>query len=76
MPEEQNVLSRRPGETVAVASQTLPPAATCEDAFREVEIDVPILGFTVRIRFVRYLQKWRKERRWFWLSDSAVRVED
>jgi hypothetical protein len=74
--DEKNVLPSLPGEIVGAAIKTLPPAETCEDEFREVVIDVPSHGFTARIRFQRYLHKWRKERRWFWVVDSAVRVED
>jgi hypothetical protein len=75
IPAEQDVLARLPGEIIAAASQKLPIAESCEDVVREVTIEVPIHGSTVRIRFVRHVQRWRKERRWFWLADSAVRVK-
>lgn len=75
MSEDPDVRRLIPGEVMAAASNTLPPADACEDAFREVTVEVPTHGFTARIRFRRFLHKWRKNRRWFWTVESAVRVD-
>jgi hypothetical protein len=46
MAEDKNVLSVLPGEIIGAAMNTLPPAETCQEAFREVTIDDPSHGFT------------------------------
>lgn len=76
MRDDENVLRLIPGDVIGAASNTLPPAEACEDAFREATIEVPTQGFTARIRFNRLLQRWRKHRRWFWTAESASRVEE
>ena len=76
MTQDENVLSSLPGEIIGAAMSSLPPAETCKDEFREVIIDDPTHGITVRIRFTRFHHRWRKQRRWFWVVDSALRIED
>jgi hypothetical protein len=59
MPEE-NLLALIPGELIAIASRTLPPAETCEGEQREVEIDVPG-RFRARVLFKPFLLQARED---------------
>lgn len=68
---DNGILAQVPGQFIAQASQTLPPAGTAEDRDYPVEIDAGHLG-AVRITFRKQKAKHGKSSHWFW---SAKRAE-
>lgn len=70
---DNGILAQVPGQFIAQASQTLPPAGTAEDRDYDVEIDAGHLG-AVRITFRKQKLKCAKHSHWFWLAQRADRV--
>ena len=70
---DENLLALIPGELIARASHTLPPAETCKGELREVEVDVSG-RFRARVLFKAFYFKRAKMSRWFWTAEAAVRI--
>lgn len=70
---DNGILAQVPGQFIAQASQTLPPAATAEDRDYPVEIEAGHLG-PVRITFRKQKLKRAKHSHWFWLAQRAEKV--
>lgn len=71
--ESNGILAQVPGQFIAQASQTLPPAGTAEARDYPVEIEAGHLG-AVRITFRKQKMKRAKHSHWFWLAQRAERV--
>ncbi|CAB3889990.1 hypothetical protein LMG26788_03791 [Achromobacter pulmonis] len=71
--DENGILEHVPGQYVAQAQQTLPPAATAEDRDYTVEIDAGHAGL-VRLTFRRQKARRAKHSHWFWLARRADAV--
>ncbi|MGE8690899.1 MAG: hypothetical protein ACN6PJ_27400 [Achromobacter sp.] len=71
--DDNGILEQVPGQYVARAALTLPPAATAEDHHYTVEIDAGHAGL-VRITFRRQKAKRAKHSHWFWLARRADAV--
>ncbi|ASC63590.1 hypothetical protein B9P52_04465 [Achromobacter denitrificans] len=71
--EDNGILEQVPGQYVAQASHTLPPAATAEDRDYDVVIDA---GHAGRVRLFFRKQKARRGKfsHWFWLAKRAEAV--
>lgn len=70
---EENLLAMIPGDLIAQASRTLPPAERCKGMLREVEIDVPG-RFRAKVLYKPFYFKPGKIGRWFWTAESAERI--
>lgn len=70
---DNGILAEVPGQYVAQAAQTLPPAVTAEDRDYDVVIDA---GHAGRVRLFYRKQKARRGKfsHWFWLAHRAERV--
>lgn len=71
--DDNGILGQVPGQYVAQAQQTLPPAATAEDRDYQVEIDAGHAG-RVRIFYRKQKAKRGKFSHWFWAVKRAERV--
>lgn len=71
---DNGILAQVPGQFIAQASQTLPPAATAEDRDYPVEIEAGHAG-QVRITFRKQKLKRAKHSHWFWLAQRADAVD-
>ncbi|MFY2599469.1 hypothetical protein ACOTHJ_21150 [Achromobacter xylosoxidans] len=71
--EDNGILEQVPGQYVAQAALTLPPAATAEDRDYTVEIDAGHAG-PVRLTFRRQKTRRAKRTHWFWLAQRADAV--
>lgn len=71
---ENGILAAVPGQYVAQASLTLPPAATAEDRLYEVVIEAGHAG-RVRLFFRKQKARRAKHSHWFWLALRADRAE-
>ena len=71
---EDNLLAKIPGEYVAKAAQSLPPAATATFETAGAMLEVPNLG-TVRLIFDRLHHKRGKVVHSFWRIRSAELVK-
>ncbi|CAB3664078.1 hypothetical protein LMG26696_03527 [Achromobacter pulmonis] len=71
--DDNGILEQVPGQYVAQAALTLPPAATAEDRDYTVEIDAGHAGL-VRITFRRQKARRAKHMHWFWLAQRADAV--
>ncbi|MFY3311555.1 hypothetical protein [Achromobacter ruhlandii] len=71
--EDNGILEQVPGQYVAQAALTLPPAATAEDRDHLVEIDAGHAG-RVRLTFRRQKAKRAKHTHWFWSAKRADAV--
>lgn len=69
--EEASALARIPGQYIAKALNTLPPAETAALDVMEVLIDVPSLG-AVRITAKRMKHKRGRFTHYFWTADRAT----
>lgn len=69
--EDNEILEQVPGQCVAQAKQSLPPATTAEDRDYPAEVDAGHAGH-VRLFFRKQKAKRGKFSRWFWV---AVRAE-
>lgn len=68
--DDNGILEQVPGQYVAQAALTLPPAATAEDRDYPVEIDAGHAGL-VRITFWRQKTRRAKRTHWFWSAKRA-----
>lgn len=68
--EDNGILEQVPGQYVARAALTLPPAAAAEDCDHSVEIDAGHAG-RVRITFRRQKTRRAKRTHWFWQAKRA-----
>ncbi|CUJ79884.1 hypothetical protein [Achromobacter sp. 2789STDY5608628] len=68
--DDNGILEQVPGQYVAQAALTLPPAATAEDRDYPVEIDAGL----VRITFRRQKTRRNKTSHWFWSARRADAV--
>jgi hypothetical protein len=68
------MLARIPGQYVAEALKTLPPAENAKLDVMEVLIEVPNLG-AVRITATRMKHKKGKSTHYFWTAENAALVE-
>ncbi|MFY1848684.1 hypothetical protein [Achromobacter dolens] len=68
--DDNGILEQVPGQYVARAALTLPPAATAEDRDYPVEIDAGHAGL-VRITFRRQKARRAKYTHWFWSARRA-----
>lgn len=73
MEENNGILAEVPGQYVAQASLTLPPAAAAEDREYPVEIDAGHAG-RVRIFYRKQKAKRGKFSHWFWQARRAEKV--
>ncbi|MDQ1759033.1 hypothetical protein DAI43_15500 [Achromobacter xylosoxidans] len=71
--EDNGILEQVPGQYVAQAKQSLPPAATAEDREYPVEIDAGHAGL-VRIFYRKQKAKRGKFSHWFWVAVRAERA--
>ncbi|CAB3627547.1 MULTISPECIES: hypothetical protein [Achromobacter] len=71
--DDNGILEQVPGQYVAQAQQTLPPAATAEDRDYPVEIDAGHAG-RVRVTFQRQKTRRAKTTHWFWRAQRADAV--
>lgn len=71
--DDNGILGQVPGQYVAQAQQTLPPAATAEDRDYQVEIDAGHAG-RVRIFYRKQKAKRGKFSHWFWAVKRAERA--
>lgn len=71
--DDNGILEQVPGQYVARASLTLPPAATAEDRDYPVEIDAGHAGL-VRVTFRRQMARRAKHSHWFWRARRADRI--
>ncbi|WP_088158058.1 hypothetical protein [Achromobacter xylosoxidans] len=71
--ENNGILEQVPGQYVAEAKQSLPPAATVEDRDYEVVIEAGHAG-TVRLFFRKQKAKRGKFSHWFWVAVRAERI--
>jgi len=71
--DDNGILEQVPGQYVAQAARTLPPAATAEDRDYPVEIDAGHAGL-VRIIFRRQKARRAKHMHWFWLAKRADKI--
>ncbi|AZS78754.1 hypothetical protein ELS24_10055 [Achromobacter spanius] len=70
---DNGILAQVPGQFIAQASQTLPPAGTAEDRDYHAEIEAGHLG-AVRITFRKQKLKRAKHSHWFWAAKRAEKV--
>ena len=70
---DNGILAEVPGQYVAEAKQSLPPAATAEDRDYDVVIDAGHAG-RVRIFFRKQKAKRGKFSHWFWAAKWAEKV--
>ncbi len=68
--EDNGILEQVPGQYVAQAALTLPPAVTAEDRDYPVEINAGHAGL-VRITFRRQKTRRAKRTHWFWSAKRA-----
>ncbi|MNV32307.1 hypothetical protein D3C71_1236410 [compost metagenome] len=73
MEEDKGILAEVPGQYVAQASLTLPPAVTAEDREYPIEIEAGHVG-RVHIYFQKQKTKRGKFSHWFWLARRAERI--
>ena len=67
-----HLLARIPGNYIAKALQTLPPAANADDgAVMDCFVNVPELG-RVRITAKRFKHKRGRSTHYFWTAESAA----
>lgn len=71
--DDNGILEQVPGQYVAQAALTLPPATTAEDRDYPVEIDAGHAGL-VRVIFRRQKARRAKHTHWFWLARRADAV--
>lgn len=71
--DDNGILEQVPGQYVAQAQQTLPPAAAAEDRDYPVEVDAGHAGL-VRVTFRRQKARRNKTTHWFWSAKRADRV--
>lgn len=71
--DDNGILAQVPGDYVAQAALTLPPATTVEDRDYPVEIDAGHAGL-VRITFQRQKARRAKRTHWFWSAKRADAV--
>lgn len=71
--EDNGILEQVPGQYVAQAKQSLPPAATAEDRDYSVEVDAGHAG-RVRLFFRKQKAKRGKFSHWFWVAVRAERI--
>lgn len=67
------ILEQVGGNYIALAQQSLPPAAIAEDRDYPVEIDAGHAGL-VRVTFRRQKARRNKTTHWFWSAKRADRV--
>jgi hypothetical protein len=67
---DNGILAQIPGEYIARATNTLPPAVADQDAHAVVEMEVPGLGH-VRVKFKLLSHCHRHSRHWFWTATHA-----
>jgi hypothetical protein len=67
---EDNLLAKIPGDYVAKAAQSLPPAATATFDTAGAMLEVPNIG-KVRLTFDRFRSKRGKAVHYFWRVKSA-----
>jgi len=68
---DDNILSRIPGELLAPTRNQLPPAQPDGPATQRVLIRLPD-GTRAEVVYVKLKTKKGKSVRWFWTPDSAV----
>jgi hypothetical protein len=71
---DDNILSRIPGQILGGAGYELPDAATSPDDSLRVRVRLPD-GTRAEVVFVKLSSKKGKTTRWFWTPDSATIVE-
>ena len=71
--DDNGILEQVGGNYIALAQQSLPPAATAEDRDYAVEIDAGHAGL-VRVTFRRQKARRAKHSHWFWRAQHAVRA--
>lgn len=71
--DDNGILEQVGGNYIALAQQSLPPAATAEDRDYPVEIDAGHAG-RVRVIFRRQKARRAKHSHWFWLARRADAV--
>jgi hypothetical protein len=68
--DENGILSKIPGQYVAVANQILPKAETAQDDTMQAVVEVPGFGH-VRLTFKRLRHKRGKSVHYFWCANRA-----
>jgi hypothetical protein len=69
----EDLLPRIPGEYIAHALQTLPPAQTAADEVMEATVSVPRVGM-VRITAKMAAHRKGRSTSYFWTAEKAVRT--
>ena len=72
---DDNVLSKIPGEFLGVAGYALPEASRSDHATQRVVLQLPD-GSRAEVVFVKLRSKKGWSTRWFWTPDGAVIIED
>jgi hypothetical protein len=72
---DDDVLSKIPGELLSAAGYALPETSMSDDATQRVVLKLPD-GSRAAVVFVKRRSKRGKVTRWFWTPDSAVIIED
>jgi hypothetical protein len=70
---DDNLLSKIPGEFLGSNNKGLPDAASCEEATQRVIVRLPD-GARYELVYVRIRSKKGKTTRWFWTPASAVMI--
>ena len=70
---DDNILSKIPGEILGSTGYELPDAATSPDDSLRVTVRLPD-GTRAEVVFVKLKSKKGKTTRWFWTPDSAVLI--
>ena len=72
---DDNVLSKIPGEFLGAAGYALPEASRSDHATQRVVLQLPD-GSRAEVVFVKLRSKKGWSTRWFWTPDGAVIIED
>jgi hypothetical protein len=71
---DDNILSKIPGEILGGAGYELPDATSSSDDSLRVRVRLPD-GTRAEVVFVKLSSKKGKTTRWFWTPDSATLIE-